>query len=508
MALEISIEQPTKLFKKHLEEEGNERLIFSGAFGIGKTYFLDKFFAPDNEEYVAVKLAPVNYSLSSNEDIFKLIKYDILFELITKHALTLERESINIDIALGVMIPAKADAIIKGLLGIIPLLNKSTETIQKALDSIKDLSGIIEDIKSQREAASKESDIIAFGNEIIKMFQLETDYITEFLEDSLNKIVKGRENSLRKNLEKGGHASKILIIDDLDRIDPEHIFRLFNIFSAHLDYNKTDKNKFGFDKVIFVCDIHNIRTIFHSRYGTDTDFTGYIDKFFSQEIFFFSNEQAIREAAEEFIKNIQTPSEQERFFTDGVIRPRHYRDQTVLSTILTEMLFSGAIKMRRLQNSFQMHYQFSERKLTVFENYHTKSISSWQLPGLILTEILSRICGGAEYLVKALRLTSRYRRSSEYESKGGEHSVHILRHVIPLLEYKKHKFQTPSFTNESQASHTLRSIEGGSIEYKIMKSSQENDRYYASLNSDNMNTDSFEYFARAVEVLITDGIIK
>ena len=70
----------------------------------------------------------------------------------------------------------------------------------------------------------------------------------------------------------------VLIIDDLDRLDPEHIFRLFNVFSAHYD-NQNEKNKFGFDKVIFVCDVENVRKIFHYKYGLDVEFNGYIDEF-------------------------------------------------------------------------------------------------------------------------------------------------------------------------------------------------------------------------------------
>src|SRR5690606_11083880 len=48
---------------------------------------------------------------------------------------------------------------------------------------------------------------------------------------------------------KADTKQNILIIDDLDRIDPEHIFRIFNLLSAHRDY-QTSKHKFGFDNVI------------------------------------------------------------------------------------------------------------------------------------------------------------------------------------------------------------------------------------------------------------------
>jgi hypothetical protein len=81
----------------------------------------------------------------------------------------------------------------------------------------------------------------------------------------------------------------VLIIDDLDRLDPEHIFRILNIFSAFQDQHK-ETNKFGFDKVILVFDVENVRSIFRHKYGSGADFSGYLDKFYSQEIFWFDNE--------------------------------------------------------------------------------------------------------------------------------------------------------------------------------------------------------------------------
>ena len=85
----------------------------------------------------------------------------------------------------------------------------------------------------------------------------------------------------------------ILVIDDLDRIDPEHIFRILNILSVHNDFENQQEHKFGFDKTILVCDIANIRNIYRAKYGINVDFNGYIDKFYSKEIYYFHNEEAI-----------------------------------------------------------------------------------------------------------------------------------------------------------------------------------------------------------------------
>ncbi|UFH52564.1 hypothetical protein [Spirosoma sp. KNUC1025] len=95
-------------------------------------------------------------------------------------------------------------------------------------------------------------------------------------------------------LKKKVDRQNVLIIDDFDRLDPEHIFRILNILSVHNNsYN--GKNKFGFDKIIIVCSIDNIENIFEHKYGANANFEGYIQKFYSTDIFHFDNQAAIAE---------------------------------------------------------------------------------------------------------------------------------------------------------------------------------------------------------------------
>ncbi len=74
--------KPTQDFNSHLSIEGNDRIIFSGPFGSGKTSFLKEHFEDKKDEYEVFHLFPVNYSVASNGDIFELIKFDLLFELL------------------------------------------------------------------------------------------------------------------------------------------------------------------------------------------------------------------------------------------------------------------------------------------------------------------------------------------------------------------------------------------------------------------------------------------
>lgn len=87
----------------------------------------------------------------------------------------------------------------------------------------------------------------------------------------------------------------VLIIEDMDRLDPAHLFRILNIFAAHIDspkYNNGElKNKFGFDKVILVMDYDMTEHIFHHFYGEDADYKAYMNKFMNKCPFHFSISQ-------------------------------------------------------------------------------------------------------------------------------------------------------------------------------------------------------------------------
>lgn len=269
--MEFELEIPKKQFIKHIALPNNNRIIFSGAFGTGKTYFLEKFFK-DHESYEAIHLFPVNYSVASNEDIFELIKYDILFKLLERD---LEFEDVKID--KGTFLPFflknHATEIIPFLLGVIPKVGGSLKEIAQGLINLDKKFN-----KEFKEANLTDQDrIISYLAEIPK----KQGSVSE--EDFYTQLICRLVDQLK---EKGKEI--VLIIDDLDRIDPEHIFRILNVLAAHVDVKKdSDQNKFDFNKIILVCDIDNIRKIFANRYGVDVDFSGYVDKFYSKSIFHY-----------------------------------------------------------------------------------------------------------------------------------------------------------------------------------------------------------------------------
>lgn len=277
----IPIDQIKADFSKFLSPEHNRRIIFSGPFGIGKTYFMHNYF-DSNEAYFPIFLRPINYSLLSNEDVFRFIKYDILCQLVENEKFDIEDSFDFTDwdytkLFLG----QNGFAILFNLLKYMPKIGTYVRASQKMGILVEKFQ---EGLKSFNE--NKDLKLLKeFGEQTENHFLFENDGVTEFISQQLEKIV-----SLQSEEEK---MNKVLVIDDLDRLDPEHIFRLFNVFSAHFDQvkyyenPKDNDNKFGFDKVIFVCDIENIRKIFAHKYGSEVDFSGYIDKFYSTEIYSF-----------------------------------------------------------------------------------------------------------------------------------------------------------------------------------------------------------------------------
>ncbi|QMU30828.1 P-loop NTPase fold protein [Adhaeribacter radiodurans] len=473
MYLDIPINSQSVLFKQHLDNFRNERIIFSGIFGIGKSYFLEKYFDAEREDYVAINLKPINYSISNNEDIFRLIKYDILYELIFTHDLQLVVESVDRSTAYGVLLEDKAPDLLESFLPLIPLLNKEAPDLSPLSVFIKKLLPNFSEIEKIRKDVNLNFRLEEFVKEIDKNFLFESDFITSFIEKSLDTL-SNKDNKKSK--------LKVLIIDDLDRIDPEHTFRLFNIFSAHLDYHKSTVNKFGFDKVIFVCDIDNIRNLFTTRYGANVDFTGYIDKFFSTEIYYFNNDEEIATATNRILESIDFGKYKE-FFKEHLFK--YDDDDSLLFFLLKECILSGSLNIRRIKSAYGNKFNFSEKELKLRNPKHIYNI---HVPVTIAFEILVWLFGSIESLDKALQRLIRFGKSRNVNYSGSEVSEETLAgHFITLLDHQNHKFII--HTNINVESPTLQYKLAFNahevIKYNLIKYGDRRNQYYATIISDN-----------------------
>lgn len=298
--IQLSITNEIDRFQEHLNIPDNNRILFSGMFGIGKTYFLTSFF--ENESYEPFFISPVNYSVSKNEDILEYIKYDILIGLLEKDNINWEKVTYSNDLLVQYYLK---DNFLKLAGDVIKHVGKVGKALSTAI-----------------------SDLDKHKNEYDKYKKAcETDDLgttKSFLSELLNKVGSIYENNdittliyeLIKSIPE--NKQRVLIIDDLDRIDPEHIFRILNVFSAHFtkDYKS---HKFGFEKVILVCDLNNIRSLFQNKYGYGVDFSGYIDKFYSKEPFQFNNKKEFVRRVADFIYTIKKENNNDYFIHNHVV---------------------------------------------------------------------------------------------------------------------------------------------------------------------------------------------
>jgi len=281
-----------KSFDSHISQKHNKRIIFSGKFGSGKTSFLKTFFEHKNETYNSFWLSPINYSVASNDDILEYIKFDLVVDLIEKHLIP--KEIVKVPKGLIAWSYAKnkygkiIDVFLTGLALIEPEAEESQSSINKAIN-------VFTDYKEYSEALRKE---LQDDSQLVKNYiDLEINRKGSIFEDDIiTKTIRAYIEFLKEQEKK----QNVLIIDDFDRLDPEHIFRILNIFSLHNDYlNSEYENKFGFDKIILVCDIDSIEHYYYHKYGVNSNFAGYIDKFCSTKFYRFS----INEMVENFCRN-------------------------------------------------------------------------------------------------------------------------------------------------------------------------------------------------------------
>ncbi len=417
----LKIKIPFDNFQNHLDLEDNYRIIFSGIFGIGKTTFIKDFFKSDLEnknEYEAIHLFPVNYSVANNEDIFELVKFDVLLQLLTKNVV-FDKIDLGTDLTLTQFVKDNFIEVLSPFLNFIPAVGGS---LSKITDKLIMLKKKYDEYKFKLENDELKS-INAFLEEFteIKGSIYEEDFYTNLIQGLINQL-KEKEKEL------------ILIIDDLDRIDPEHIFRLLNVFAAQVDVNPTNEqeNKFGFDKVIFVCDIENIRNIYKHKYGVETDFNGYIDKFYSRELFKFNAKEIIDDYLKQILETV-TVNEGEHILSKfGQNKnPNFFR---LLGYILHIMFSQSLINLRDLLRLF-------ERKDLSIPSYNLERIGYPQInnTSLIITQLydsLNLILGNNPK--KLLEATQRCKISVEHSVSE---ITNIISNSLIILDVNNHKFK-------------------------------------------------------------------
>lgn len=371
---------PSQRFKEHLASEGNSRILFSGKFGLGKTYFIKYFFRDDiqkrildNHKYNAFHIYPVNYSIGSNEDIFRYVKYDVITSIM-QSGVTINEDDLSIWNKLPFYARSKPLKVLATMLYMIPKIGKDLANVEAQFEVLrKDIE------KYEAPGTSSEGDkLVAFLEE------LEVEEGSKYESGAVTKLIA---QVLRRYKDETGREN-VLIIDDLDRIDPEHIFRLLNVFAAHFDNSYGLPNKLGFDRVILICDVQNLRNIFRAKFGTATDFNGYIDKFYTSEIFYLDNYNILEKISYETFRSVRFSIPQRdlnlalHFLFNNEIYP---------ISILQLMLAYGQLSLRSLVMKLANPILLDVERSIAFSPDIT--ITQLKKPFLVHFRILKEICG-------------------------------------------------------------------------------------------------------------------
>lgn len=285
----IPVDDAMERFENHLLS--HDRVIFSAKFGDGKTFFLNKFEEKckksPNSPFEFVTLYPVNYQVLVNKDIFELIKHNVLLQILqlgmidTNYEVT-DKMAFEFYVQSHFCSVAESFFSMLNELGADDLFTNSLFGIFKTIGWFKSLKDKVSELK-QKSAQTE------FLDKYLSTFDensvYENDIITKIIRDN----IQAYQNKHNKKV--------VLVIEDMDRLDPAHLFRIMNVFSAHMDYGyrslqSTDDtlidNKFGVSNVVFVMHAENTEAIFHHFYGNGADYEGYMSKFYNKDIFHFS----------------------------------------------------------------------------------------------------------------------------------------------------------------------------------------------------------------------------
>ena len=269
----IDISGNLKNFAQYLEK--TDRIILSAKFGDGKTYLLNELRKDEamQDKYEFFTIYPVNYSVAKNEDVFEYIKRDIIVQLHKKKLF----ENIDLNTLFGSVFTLNdLTSVVPFLLSLVPLGELCNEGYSKFLEIKK---------KYDEKKHIVDKYLSQFANTAGCIH--EEDGYTKLIKKAIEWI--SQDHSLNGKVKKA--KKPVLIIEDLDRLDPKHLFRILNVVSAHIDDSDRPDivgNKFGFSNIVLVMDYDVTKHIFHHFYGAEACYEGYMSKFLSREPFRYS----------------------------------------------------------------------------------------------------------------------------------------------------------------------------------------------------------------------------
>lgn len=378
-------------FEKHIANPQNRRIIVSGAFGIGKTTFVRSYFEERQRDYVTIRVSPINYSVTSNDNIFELIKADIIKQLYVQgHIKTKHFSKISTGKAWLKYAKEQPLELGKQLSEAFSKLHPLIEVASVGFAGVAPLITAVNKIdkKLKAEAKTRDAKLIEHLEAVVQRpgSYLEFNMISELIVDVLEEIRRSGKKT-------------VFIVDDLDRLDPDHIFRILNVLSVHYDHD-IEKNKFGFDKVVCICDLANIESIFRHRYGATADFHGYIDKFYSEEPFKFNNSDSIAAYCQSFQA---LPNSSVRIVLQMMLVHFVNRESLTIRQILRHLVSDPVVPFIVCEESM-LTQDFKRPKNGVHINPNAQRVyfESSDMPMLEMVRLLIVIFGSYDRFISAL----------------------------------------------------------------------------------------------------------
>ena len=285
----IPVDDAMERFKDHLLS--HDRVVLSAMFGDGKTFFLNKFkekcMMDETSPFEFITLYPVNYQVLGNKDIFELIKHDVLLQILQAGIIDVNYE-VTDRMAFEFYIQSHFCTVGESFFEMLKACGADDIVTRAFLTAFKSANWL-KSLKDKVGEFKKEIDQTAFLDDYLSTF----DENSVYENDIITKIIR---DNIKAYQEKNGKRV-VLVIEDMDRLDPAHLFRIMNVFSAHMDYgyrsmlpinNTLVGNKFGVSNVVFVMHEKNTEALFHHFYGECADYDGYMSKFYNKDIFRFS----------------------------------------------------------------------------------------------------------------------------------------------------------------------------------------------------------------------------
>ena len=285
----IPVDDAMQRFEDHLLS--HDRVVLSAKFGDGKTFFLNKFkekcMMDAESPFEFITLYPVNYQVLGNKDIFELIKHDVLLQILQAGIIDVNYE-VSDRMALEFYIQSHFCTVGESFFEMLKSCGADDMVTKGFLAAFKTVNWL-KSLKDKVGEFKKKIDQTAFLDNYLSTF----DENSVYENDIITKIIR---DNIKAYQEKNGKRV-VLVIEDMDRLDPAHLFRIMNVFSAHMDYgyrsfqpinNTLVGNKFGVSNVVFVMHEKNTEALFLHFYGKFADYDGYMSKFYNKDIFRFS----------------------------------------------------------------------------------------------------------------------------------------------------------------------------------------------------------------------------